>query len=117
MLSMVRKKRTKSSNLSTSIDHESFMKGIIMKKLTGLLLLTLAHGSFINNVIAQPGDKALVPLPSVEDFTRGNDGWGFALGAGIEYESAYEGSDEFGFEADPAGGIQWCGQECLSPWQ
>ncbi len=36
-----------------------------------------------------------------------NDGWGFGIGVGIEYESAYEGSDEFGFEVEPAGGVQW----------
>ncbi len=48
-----------------------------------------------------------MPLPSLDDFTRGNDGWGFGLGLGVEYESAYEGSDEFGFEVDPAGAVQW----------
>jgi outer membrane protein len=49
----------------------------------------------------------LVPLPSVDDFTRGEDGWSFGLGLSAEYESAYEGSDEFGFEIDPAGAAQW----------
>lgn len=49
----------------------------------------------------------MVPLPSVDDFTRGNDGWGFGLGLGVEYETAYEGSDEFGVEVDPAGAIQY----------
>ncbi|WP_448565450.1 MipA/OmpV family protein [Thalassotalea ganghwensis] len=29
------------------------------------------------------------------------------LGLGVEYESAYEGSDEFGIEVDPAGAVQW----------
>lgn len=56
---------------------------------------------------AQNRETSLVPLPSVEDFTRGNNGWGAGLGLGVEYESAYEGSDEFGFEADPAGAVQW----------
>jgi len=58
--------------------------------------------------VAQPKieKRALVPLPSVFDFTRG-DGWGVALGAGIEYEAAYDGSDEYEFEFDPAGAIQW----------
>jgi outer membrane scaffolding protein for murein synthesis (MipA/OmpV family) len=56
---------------------------------------------------ARHGPAALVPLPSVDDFTRGQDGWGFGLGFGVEYESAYEGSDEFGFEIEPAGAIQW----------
>ncbi len=49
---------------------------------------------------------ALVPLPSIEDFTNG-EGWGFGLGLGVEYETAYEGSDEFEVEVDPAGGVQW----------
>lgn len=48
----------------------------------------------------------LVPLPSVYDFTKG-DGWGVGLGLGVELETAYEGSDEFGVELDPAGGVQW----------
>jgi MipA family protein len=50
---------------------------------------------------------ALVPLPSVDDFTRGGDGWGVGLGLGLEYESAYEGSNEWGFEIEPAGAVQW----------
>lgn len=49
---------------------------------------------------------ALVPLPSVLDFTRGG-GWGVALGLGVEYEAAYDGSDEYEIELDPAGAIQW----------
>lgn len=48
-----------------------------------------------------------MPLPSVDDFTRGEDGWGFGLGFGVEYETAYEGSDELGFEVEPAGAVQW----------
>ena len=46
----------------------------------------------------------LVPLPSVSDFTGGG-GWGVALGTGIEYESAYDGSDDYELEFDPAGAI------------
>ena len=51
-------------------------------------------------------ERALVPLPSVFDFTRGG-GWGVALGLGVEYEAAYDGSDEYELEFDPAGAIQW----------
>ena len=51
-------------------------------------------------------DDVLVPLPSIPDFTAG-DGWGVALGAGIEYEAAYDGSDEYEFEIEPAGAVQW----------
>lgn len=50
--------------------------------------------------------EALVPLPSVLDFTEGH-GWGIALGVGVEYEAAYDGSDEYEVELDPAGAIQW----------
>lgn len=78
-----------------------------MKKLTGLLALVLIPSLFLQTATAQEERTALVPLPSVDDFTRGQDGWAFGLGLGIEYETAYEGSDEFGFEVDPAGAIQW----------
>ena len=78
-----------------------------MKKITGLLLAMLIHGFFFHTALAQDGKTALVPLPSVDDFTRGNDGWAFGLGLGVEYESAYEGSDEYDFEVDPAGAVQW----------
>ena len=78
-----------------------------MKKLNCLLLAVFIHALFFQTALAQDGKTALVPLPSVEDFTRGNDGWSFGLGLGVEYESAYEGSDEFGFEVDPAGAVQW----------
>lgn len=78
-----------------------------MKKVTGLLLVMFMHGFLFDTALAQDGKTALVPLPSVDDFTRGNDGWGFGLGLSVEYESAYEGSDEFGFEVQPAGAAQW----------
>ena len=72
-----------------------------------LFLAVVIHGFFLQTAIAEDEGVALVPLPSLEDFTKGNDGWAFGLGLGIEYESAYEGSDEFGFEVDPAGAVQW----------
>ena len=78
-----------------------------MNWLAALLLTIVVHGLFAQAASAQEGRTALVPLPSVDDFSRGKDGWSFALGAGIEYESAYEGSDEFGFEVEPAGAVQW----------
>ncbi|MFT5505074.1 MAG: outer membrane protein [Gammaproteobacteria bacterium] len=87
-----------------------------MKKFSGLLLVMLVHGIFFQTVLAQGGKTALVPLPSVDDFTRGNDGWGFGLGLGVEYESAYEGSDEFGFEVDPAGAVQWRSGDNIFFW-
>jgi MipA family protein len=78
-----------------------------MKKSSGLLLAALIHALVFQSAFAEGEKTALVPLPSLDDFTRGNDGWGFGLGLGVEYESAYEGSDEFGFEANPAGAAQW----------
>ena len=48
-----------------------------------------------------------MPLPSVDDFTSGDDGWAFGLGLSVEYEPAYEGSDEYDFEVEPAGAVQW----------
>jgi len=65
------------------------------------------HASFFQIAIAQGGKTALVPLPSVNDFTKGDDGWALGLGLGVEYESAYEGSDEYEFEVDPAGAVQY----------
>jgi outer membrane protein len=78
-----------------------------MNKLSGFLLIVSLPGAFHQAALAQDGKAALVPLPSVDDFTRGDQGWGVGLGLGVEYESAYEGSDEFGFEVEPAGAVQW----------
>lgn len=78
-----------------------------MKKLTALLAALLIQAVFLPSAFAQDGKTALVPLPSVDDFSRGKDGWSLGLGFGVEYETAYEGSDEFGLEIEPAGGLQW----------
>jgi outer membrane scaffolding protein for murein synthesis (MipA/OmpV family) len=78
-----------------------------MKAFTHLMLAVVTHALFAQAALAQDANTALVPLPSIDDFTKGNDGFSFGLGLGLEYESAYEGSDEFGFEASPAGAVQW----------
>lgn len=61
---------------------------------------------FFGSTHATETRTALVPLPSIPDFTNDN-GWGVGIGASVEYESAYEGSDEFELELDPVVGVQW----------
>jgi outer membrane scaffolding protein for murein synthesis (MipA/OmpV family) len=61
---------------------------------------------FFGSIHAAETRTALVPLPSIADFTNG-DGWGVGIGLSVEYETAYEGSDEFQFEIDPVVGVQW----------
>lgn len=78
-----------------------------MKKFTSVLIALLFLATFSQSSFAQEEKSALVPLPSVDDFSRGKDGWSLGLGFGVEYETAYEGSDEFGLEIEPAGGLQW----------
>lgn len=78
-----------------------------MKMFMGLTLAALVNGLLIQAALAEETRTALVPLPSVDDFTGGEDGWGVGLGLSVEYESAYEGSDEFEFEPNPAGALQW----------
>lgn len=78
-----------------------------MKVLTTLLLALLIQPISSQTAWAEDSKRALVPLPSVDDFSKGKDGWSFGLGFGVEYETAYEGSDEFGLEVEPAGGLQW----------
>ena len=87
-----------------------------MKQITGLLLAVFIHAFFFQTALAQDVKTALVPLPSVDDFTRGNDGWAFGLGLGFEYEAAYEGSDEYDFEVDPAGAVQWRNGDDIFFW-
>lgn len=78
-----------------------------MKKLNCLLLIISIQSFFAPTALAQQKNTAMVPLPSVDDFSRGKDGWSVGLGLGGEYETAYEGSDEFGLEIQPAGAVQW----------
>jgi outer membrane scaffolding protein for murein synthesis (MipA/OmpV family) len=65
---------------------------------------------------AGPTDEALVPLPSVLDFT-GGDGWGVALGVSAEYESAYDGADETELEVEPAGAVHYRKGDHLFFWE
>ena len=83
--------------------------GVAFAIIVGLVTSTVAKAQ------EQQAD-ALVPLPSIFDFTRGG-GWGVALGAGVEYEAAYDGSDEYEFGLDPAGAIQWRTGNHLLFWE
>ena len=65
---------------------------------------------------AEPTTEALVPLPSVLDFTDG-DGWGVALGVSAEYESAYDGADETELEVEPAGAVHYRKGDHLFFWE
>ncbi|HMO50532.1 MAG TPA: MipA/OmpV family protein [Kiritimatiellia bacterium] len=87
----------------------SALRVVVAIMVVGLLNVTPANGQE-----QQPG--ALVPLPSILDFTRG-EGWGIALGVGVEYEAAYDGSDEYEFGLDPAGAIQWRTGNHLLFWE
>lgn len=86
-----------------------------MKKIVLQVATLLGTLSCFGSVNAAETRSPLVPLPSIDDFTNG-DGWGVGLGLGVEYESAYEGSDEFEFEVDPAGGVQWRTGEHVFFW-
>lgn len=63
-----------------------------MNKFTTALTLALLTSA----VHADP----LFPMASVPDVTDG-DGWVIALGAGLEYEAEYDGSDDYGAEPEP----------------
>jgi outer membrane protein len=81
-------------------------------------LTTIAAVMTALNLTAARAEEAapLFPLPFTPDFTRGS-GWGVALGLGVEYETAYAGSDEYEFELDPAGAIQWRQGNHLFSWE
>lgn len=64
----------------------------------------------------QSAEPALVPLPSVLDFTQG-EGFGIALGAGVEYESAYDGADETELAVEPAGAVHYRRGNHLFFWE
>lgn len=87
-----------------------------MRKQTLVTLIAVAMTGL--NLTAARAEEAapLFPLPFTPDFTRGS-GWGVALGAGVEYETAYAGSDEYGVEVDPALAIQWRTGNHLFSWE
>jgi len=58
----------------------------------------------------------LVPSPSIFDFTQGG-GWGFAIGASVEGENAYDGSDEYEIGIEPAGAVQYRLDNSIFFWE
>ncbi|MFO7684925.1 MAG: hypothetical protein R6V60_02440, partial [Desulfobacterales bacterium] len=90
----------------------NFLKTIGIGIILSILLLSFGF----NDVRAENDELPLVPLPSVFDFTRGA-GWGIALGVGVEYGNAYDGSDEYEFEIEPAGAIQYRTGNHLFFWE
>src|SRR6056297_2190700 len=87
-----------------------------MRKLKLITIIVTAMIA-LNLTAAHAEETApLFPLPFTPDFTRGS-GWGIALGLGVEYETAYAGSDEYEFELDPAGAIQWRKENHLFSWE
>jgi outer membrane protein len=81
-------------------------------------LASIAVGMLLSGQVLAQDENGLplVPLPSIFDFTGGS-GWGVALGAGTEYETAYDGSDEYEAELEPAGAIQWREGKHLLFWE
>jgi outer membrane protein len=87
-----------------------------MRKLTQIAIIVAAMTAL--NLTAAHAEEVgpLFPLPFTPDFTRGS-GWGVALGFGVEYETAYAGSDEYEVELDPAVAIQWRAGNHLFSWE
>ena len=63
--------------------------------------MKLFAGLTLSLVGAAASADTLFPMPSVPDVTDA-DGWTIGLGAGLEYEAEYDGSDEYGIEVEPA---------------
>ena len=82
-----------------------------------IILSGIATLAFVSPALAKDtSEQALVPLPSVLDFTQG-DGFGVALGVGVEYEGAYDGSDETELEVEPAGAVHYRKGDHLFFWE
>jgi outer membrane protein len=87
------------------------------KARAAIILSGIATLAFVSPALAKDtSEQALVPLPSVLDFTQG-DGFGVALGVGVEYEGAYDGSDETELEVEPAGAVHYRKGDHLFFWE
>jgi outer membrane scaffolding protein for murein synthesis (MipA/OmpV family) len=101
----------------TNTSHAAVSRRRIRGLAAAVVAVTLVALPAATSFAADQGDGLpLFPLPSVLDFTRGG-GWGFALGAAVEYESAYDGSDEMELEVEPAGAVHWRRGNHLIFWE
>ena len=87
-----------------------------MRQLKLIIVIVMAMTALNLTAVHAEEGEPLFPLPFTPDFTRGG-GWGFALGLGVEYENAYAGSDEYEFELNPVGAVQWRKGNHLFSWE
>lgn len=87
-----------------------------MRRLSLIAAIVTAMAALTGTAAHAEEVGPLFPLPFTPDFTRGS-GWGVALGLGVEYETAYAGSDEYEVEVDPAIAIQWRAGNHLFSWE
>lgn len=84
----------------------------------GVLIAGLLIG-VVHEAVCQekaPAQDPLVPSPSIFDFTQG-EGWGVALGASVEGENAYDGSDEYEIGVEPAWAVQYRLDNAIFFWE
>ena len=93
------------------------MKRVAMKDIVARAVLFLSCGVAAVVVCISARADEFIPLPSVADYTRGGDGLGLAIGAAVEFEPSYDGSDEFEFEFQPAGAVQWRSGDHMLFWE
>lgn len=84
-------------------------RALIPLALVATMLATPTHAEVAT-------DQALVPLPSILDYSLGS-GVGVALGGGVEFESAYDGADETELEVEPVGAIHYRTGDQLWFWE
>jgi outer membrane protein len=94
-------------------------KSLLHKWANKIILLAGLSVGIANTAVCQELNSRkdpLVPLPSIFDFTEGG-GWGFAIGASIDGENAYDGSDEYEIGLEPAGVVQYRHNDAIFFWE
>ncbi len=76
------------------------------KNVSNLIILLVAQILVSANSFAEPKGLALIPLPSIADYTSG-DGWASAVGLKMAHSSVYDGADTYALEINPEFAIQW----------